>query len=531
MSIYVWQDYSAMQWPAPSWFHVPSKDDFDWLASIMSSLWLWSKDSWVQNLHIPLMWELSYNWGTALQRWTHWYYWLCSTNNSYVRDFMMAWNDVWGASNNSTYWCPIRPFKNLFEVPTSWWTIITWTLGWAGIFWDTTNWLISITWDWTTWYTIADKNLWATTVYNNGDTLSANNCWWYFQWWNNYMFPFSWTLTTSSTQVNAQNYWPWNYYSNSIFITTSSIRWDSSNNDNLRWWVTWVKPWEVKNIYIGEVYSWPLRFKAEEANSTISLNKTGSPTSVTLETSTDWTTWSTYTFWTTITLSNIGDKVYMRNTSTSTTWFSTSSSNYYQFSMTWSISCSWSVNYLLNKTGEASLSTWCYVYLFKGCSSLVSAPELPSETLANNCYVHMFNSCTSLITPPKLPATTAKDWCYNCMFEWCTSLTTAPSLPATTLGEVCYSSMFEWCSNLETLPALPATTLTIMCYTSMFSWCSKIKLSETQTWDYQTPYRIPTTWTGTTASNAILYMFLNTWWSWSWNPSINTTYYTSNTVV
>lgn len=107
----------------------------------------------------------------------------------------------------------------------------------AWIYHNATLWVISLSSDGENWITIADKNLGATTVYNNGDTLSEANSGKYYQWGNNYWFPFTWSVTTSSTQVNASNYWPWNYYSSSTFITTNW--WDSSRNTNLRWWVTW----------------------------------------------------------------------------------------------------------------------------------------------------------------------------------------------------------------------------------------------------------------------------------------------------
>lgn len=263
----------------------------------------------------------------------------------------------------------------------------------------------------------------------------------------------------------------------------------------------------MKNAYIGEApYEWnELCFTANTAGSTVKLTKTGSPTAVTLETSTNGLDWSTYTFWTAITLTNIWDKVYFRNTSETTTWFSTSASNYYQFVMTWSISWSWDINYLLNKNSTTTVSSYCYFYIFQWCTSLTASPELPATTLALNCYYDMF--------------------------FWCTSLTTAPTLPATTLAERCYREMFYQCTSLTTLPSLPATTLTNYCYQYMFYWCSKIKLSTTQTWEYQTPYRIPTTWTWTAGSNSLASMFANTWWTFTWTPSINTTYYTSNTVV
>lgn len=101
--------------------------------------------------------------------------------------------------------------------------------------------------------------------------------------------------------------------------------------------------------------------------------------------------------------------------------------------------------------------------------------------------------------------------------------------PAMSYG--CYSEMFYNCTSLTTVPELPATTLAKNCYYFMFSDCKAIKLSATKTGEYQTPYRIPTRGTGTTATDALAYMFGNTGGTFRFTPSINTTYYTSNTVV
>ena len=102
-------------------------------------------------------------------------------------------------------------------------------------------WLISFSDDWETWMTIADKNLWATQVYTFWDTMSQTNCWNFYQWWNNYWFPFTWPTNTSSTKVDTTWYWPWNYYSSSTFITSSSTsdNWSTVNNTNLWWFNTW----------------------------------------------------------------------------------------------------------------------------------------------------------------------------------------------------------------------------------------------------------------------------------------------------
>ena len=178
-----------------------------------------------------------------------------------------------------------------------------------------------------------------------------------------------------------------------------------------------------------------------------------------------------------------------------------------------------------------TLANSCYQNMFQGCTSLTTAPELPATTLTELCYASMFEGCTALTTAPELPATTLANYCYASMFEGCTALTTAPSLPVTTLANSCYRKMFLGCTSLTTAPELPATTLAKYCYQGMFNGCSLIKLSTTQTGAYTTAYRIPKSGTGRTAANALTDMFANTGGTFTGTPTINTTYYTSNTVV
>lgn len=236
-------------------------------------------------------------------------------------------------------------------------------------------------------------------------------------------------------------------------------------------------------IYMWREYQPPeLCFTANTAGSTVQLTQNRTPIAVSLETSTDGWTWDSYTIWDTITLTNIGDKVYFRNTSETTTWFSAGTNNRYQFVLTWSVASSWDITYLINKNWTDTLTV-------------------------NYCFYHLF--------------------------YWATALTSAPSLPATTLTQRCYNQMFVNCTNLETLPELPAIDLTSYCYYNMFRWCTKIKLATSQDSTYTNAYRIPTTWTGTEyATSPLDGMFQDTWWTWQGStPTINTTYYTSNTVV
>ena len=91
--------------------------------------------------------------------------------------------------------------------------------------------------------------------------------------------------------------------------------------------------------------------------------------------------------------------------------------------------------------------------------------------------------------------------------------------------------MFISCTSLVIAPALPATTLADKCYSYMFEGCTKIKISAVQTGEYNTPYRIPASGEGTTTTNALSSMFEATGGTFKGDPSINTTYYTSNRVI
>lgn len=113
--------------------------------------------------------------------------------------------------------------------------------------------------------------------------------------------------------------------------------------------------------------------------------------------------------------------------------------------------------------------------MFENCTNLVVPPKiLPSTSLPINAYTNMFKGCTSLTTAPELPATELSSSCYASMFEGCTSLTTAPELPAEELKEGCYFNMFKGCTSLTNSPLLPATYLANKCYQGMFSGCSSL---------------------------------------------------------
>lgn len=138
----------------------------------------------------------------------------------------------------------------------------------------------------------------------------------------------------------------------------------------------------------------------------------------------------------------------------------------------------------------------CYSNMFKNCSNLTTAPELPATTLASSCYSNMFNNCTALTSVTKvLPATALPSSCYNSMFSKCSSLTTAPELPATTSrGYDCCGYMFNKCTNLNYVKCLATTT------TNTSNWLNGVSATGTFVKDANATWSsgvngIPTGWT------------------------------------
>ncbi len=241
MAIYMWRELTPNQWPCDSWFHIPTKDEWGSVYTIWTTLWWWNTDGtnfWIA-LKLPFAWRRNGSTADVSNQGTAGSYW-ASTSYETIFAYDLGFTSTALNSQDANiraHGFSVRWFSDYSVTPTLTWTKLYWTSIEAGwIFWNSTLWLISLSSNWTNWITIADKNLWATTVWNSWNTLSEANCGKYYQWGNNYWFPRTWTITnTSTTQVDASTYWPWNYYSSDTFIK-KSWSWDSSNNTNLRWW-------------------------------------------------------------------------------------------------------------------------------------------------------------------------------------------------------------------------------------------------------------------------------------------------------
>lgn len=219
---------------------------------------------------------------------------------------------------------------------------------------------------------------------------------------------------------------------------------------------------EIVYTLVPEPY---VTFTAEEDNSSIGLEKLS--TNQKLEYSTDTTTWNPFDKTTNISLNN-GDKVYIRGVLSADNTFT----NYSRFKMSGKIAASGNCNALWNYQDlNAHLKAYCGRRMFYECTSLTTAPELPTTTLGTGCYHSMFADCSALTTAPELPATELASSCYSSMFAHCTSLTTAPVLPATTLATYCYELMFYGCQSLTNITCLTTDISASQC---TYDWVGRV---------------------------------------------------------
>lgn len=176
---------------------------------------------------------------------------------------------------------------------------------------------------------------------------------------------------------------------------------------------------------------------------------------------------------------NSGEKVYFKG-SNGTQFSKGYESGYSTFVINGKVDASGKITSLLDDGNDTAteLGAYCFRNLFNGCSSLITAPELPDIVLGEYCYYNLFINCENLVNVQEnLTSTTGlKKGCYRGMFGNCYSLTKSPILGNTELAEECYYNMFYHCTNLETAPELPAPKLNRVtgCYAGMFIGCTKL---------------------------------------------------------
>ena len=207
--------------------------------------------------------------------------------------------------------------------------------------------------------------------------------------------------------------------------------------------------------------------------STARLAKVGAPDEITLEYSTDESHWNPYTIGKKISLAD-GTFLLFRAGEQKNLKFSKNSDNHYHFEISGPVTAQGNIMSLLDRDFSTPLSPNAFFALFEGCTSLLSAPELPATKMERSCYFRMFAECTGLTSAPELPAKVLASNCYGMMFKGCSALTSAPELPATEMKSYCYNSIFANCTSLKFAPELPAKRLESNCYLCMFEGCTSL---------------------------------------------------------
>ena len=244
-----------------------------------------------------------------------------------------------------------------------------------------------------------------------------------------------------------------------------------------------------------------------------------------------WSTWGGTTILTAV-QSDGWYKLYLRGSSNTRLTGSSGNGKRWVFSGN-AIVCKGNFQNLLNynSTLISRLSVYAFQYLFAYCGNIDFDIELPFTSLNGYCYNYMFMNCSSLLKAPRLPATTVPNYAYSYMFAHCDALKIPPALPATTLGTYSYNYMFYNCQSLEAIPVIKATNLPNYCCSYMFYDTNAVKISTTQSSAYPYSYRIPHEGEGTAGTGSLTAMFSGNGGTFTGTPTINTTYYTSNTVI
>ena len=116
---------------------------------------------------------------------------------------------------------------------------------------------------------------------------------------------------------------------------------------------------------------------------------------------------------------------------------------------------------LYNKSGDLlslnyNLAFSCYTRMFKGCTSLVIAPEMShTSNGAGKACMEMFSGCKNLEKAPEvLYFNNLNDKCYYAMFQGCQKLQRAPKIYANNfIGKQTCDLMFKDCTSLNYINA------------------------------------------------------------------------------
>lgn len=205
-----------------------------------------------------------------------------------------------------------------------------------------------------------------------------------------------------------------------------------------------------------------LKFTALQDNSSVTLNRVGSPVSLNLEYSTDGTTWTVFVVGQTYTLANQGDYIMLRapQGSPNTSGCGQSAGAKHKFTMSGSIACTGNIMSLYDCNAETTTITdWGFSELFHDCTALVEGPGSTATSLGRGAYHQVFMGCTNLVSVGEIaPFTVTGIYAMGQTFSGCTALAEIQDEFDAGIGSSVYQSTFqqtfENCTSLTHAPSL-----------------------------------------------------------------------------
>lgn len=155
------------------------------------------------------------------------------------------------------------------------------------------------------------------------------------------------------------------------------------------------------------------------------------------------------------------------------------------------------------QAGSSLAQVYKYSNMFENCTSITSVNDLNEWKFESDGYqrmiyaTEMFKGCTSLTTAPKLPKLRSPYLLFTGMFKSCTSLTTAPDIDVEIISNHAgLTEMFSGCSNLNYVKCL-ATEIN---QDGMYNWLYGVSPTGTFVKDANTTWPtgdsgIPSGWT------------------------------------
>ena len=190
------------------------------------------------------------------------------------------------------------------------------------------------------------------------------------------------------------------------------------------------EPWTANGTTTGDLICYPyVTFKAD-AEQKFKMTTNGNYTITGLEYSVKDGEWTPVVANTEVPFGGDKGDLRLRGKNSKGTASSWSAYSTITFTENAPVACTGDIRTLLDWNNYNKVETHYanFCYLFKNCSVLTSAPELPAEILADCCYMGMFVNCTNLTSAPELPAEKLAHECYNQMFYGCTKLSTVTML-------------------------------------------------------------------------------------------------------